>query len=312
MTSVPMNALAALMIVATIPTSIARTLQVGVGQAYALPSEALSNAEDGDVIAIDGGVYNDCAVIVRNNIVLEGRTEDVSVVMSGKACQGKAALVTAGNGITIRNMTLENIHVAEGNGAGIRAEGKDLTVDHVKFIANENGILTSANPASTIVVRDSEFVGNGACIEACAHGIYAGHIGLLRVVRSRFVGTQHGHHIKSRALRTEVLDCDISDGPRGTASYLIDIPDGGAVVVRGNKLEKGPLAENRSAAISVGAESQKNVTPEIRVDHNNFRNDGGYDTVFLVNRTSTEATMAANSLTGRTVALEGVGTSGSK
>ncbi|MEJ2676659.1 MAG: hypothetical protein P8011_15985, partial [Acidihalobacter sp.] len=35
---------------------------------------------------------------------------------------------------------------------------------------------------STITVRNSEFVHNGACIKACAHGIYVGHIKLLKNV----------------------------------------------------------------------------------------------------------------------------------
>jgi len=54
-----------------------------------------------------------------------------------------------------------------------------------------------------------------------------------------------GHHIKSRALRTEVIDCDVSDGVHGTSSYLIDIPDGGARSSCATvNLKKGPLSEN--------------------------------------------------------------------
>jgi hypothetical protein len=75
----------------------------------------------------------------------------------------------------------------------------------------------------------------------------------------------------------------------GTASYLIDVPNGGAVVIQNNRLEKGPKAENHKAAISIGAEGVDRPTPEIRVEGNHFSADGAYGTVFVVNRTATPA-----------------------
>jgi hypothetical protein len=56
------------------------------------------------------------------------------------------------------------------------------------------------------------------------------------VKNSHFVESREGHHIKSRAQRTEVIGNDIQDGPRGTASYLVDIPEGGSLVIEGNTL----------------------------------------------------------------------------
>jgi hypothetical protein len=79
---------------------------------------------------------------------------------------------------------------------------------------------------------------------------------LLRVENSHFSNsnTRQGHSIKSRALSTEVIGCTITDGPDGTSSYLIEAPNGGALIVRGNSLEKGPKSENHKAAIAIGAE----------------------------------------------------------
>src|SRR6185503_3605591 len=127
--------------------------------------------------------------------------------------------------------------------------------------------------------RDSSFIGNGSCARACAHGIYTGALELLRVERSRFLGTREGHHVKSRAFRTEVLGCDIEDGPEGTASYLIDVPNGGAVLLRGNRLSKGPRSDNRSTRLSIGAEGK-----------------GSCRTVFVTNYTTTPALLRGNSL----------------
>ena len=65
---------------------------------------------------------------------------------------------------------------------------------------------------------------------ACAHAIYIENVDLLRVESSHFSNTRQGHSIKSRALRTEVIGCTITDGPDGTSSYLIEAPNGGALI----------------------------------------------------------------------------------
>ena len=197
----------------------------------------------------------------------------------------------------------------DGNGAGIRAEGGNLTVDGVRFINNQDGILTNANPAMTLTVRHSIFTKNGVCLNACAHAIYASKIASLIVQDSIFRDTREGHDIKSRAARTEVTGCDIQDGPSGTASYQIEAPNGGALIVRNNTLEKGPLSGNHTAAISIGAEGVDQPTPEITVEHNHLTNDGNYRTALVNNMTATEATLRGNTLTGPVDPLHGDGSS---
>jgi len=287
----------------------ARVLDVGADKAYKLPSQALAAAADGDDIVIAPGEYFDCAVTRLNNIVIEGSDPAGTAVMTDKACQGKALLVLDGSNVTVRNLTLTRVRVPDGNGAGIRAEGMSLTVEHVHFINNQEGILTGAPPEATLIVRDSEFVHNGACESGgCAHGLYAGNIALLRVERTRFFETRHTHHIKSRALRTEVIDCDIGDGKQGNSSYLIELPNGGSLLARGNKLEKGPNAENHTAAIMIGSEGVTQPTREITVVGNTFRNDGDYPTIFVDNLTATEAVLKGNHLSGTVKPLQGDGT----
>jgi hypothetical protein len=118
----------------------------------------------------------------------------------------------------------------------------------------------------------------------------------VRVENSRFSNTRQAHSIKSRAKRTEVIGCTIADGPDGTSSYLIEAPNGGALIVRDNRLEEGPKSENHTAAISIGVEGVTNPTPEITVTNNNFRNDGNYQTTLVVNVTATPATLKGNKL----------------
>ncbi len=287
----------------------ARSLEVGAGKAYAMPSAAAAAAGPGDHIDIYPGQYFDCATLAAPRLVVEGVGDPAAVVLTDKTCGGKALLVVDGDDITIRNLTLTRARVPDGNGAGIRAEGGNLTVDGVHFINNQDGILTNANPAMVLTVRHSQFTKNGVCLEACSHAIYAGKIASLVVQDSVFRDTRQGHDIKSRALRTEVTGCDIQDGPDGTASYLIEAPNGGAVIVRDNTLEKGPMSGNHTAAISIGAEGVDQPTPEITVVHNHMTNDGNYRTALVNNMTATEAKLSGNTLSGAVEPLRGDGSS---
>jgi len=287
----------------------ARTLQVGPDKPYKLPSAAIRDAGDGDTVQIAAGNYVDCAVASANNLVIEGLGANASAVLADKTCADKAILITAGTNITIRNLTLTGARVPDHNGAGIRVEGKGLTIEKVKFIDNENGILTGPMPGSTITIRDSEFTRNGSCEGSCAHGVYVGGaIALVHIEHSRFFGTRRAHHLKSRALRTEVIGCDIRDGPAGTASYEIELPNGGALVARDNTFEKGPQAENHTAVIMIGSEGVTQPTPEITVENNTVRNDGSFPTIFVDNMTATEARLKGNKLSGTIEPLHGDGT----
>ena len=282
----------------------ARTLDVGDGHRFRLPSEAVAAAQDGDTIEIYPGQYVDCAIVRQNDLTIQGI--GAGVVMTDKSCAGKAILVTDGNNITIRNLTLQRAHVPYENGAGIRAQGGNLTVENSRFIDNENGIL-ARNGDAEIRILDSEFVGNGRCEHVCAHGIYINQVALLHVERSRFFETYVGHHIKSRALRTEVIDCVLEDGPEGRSSYLIDVPNGGTVIVEGSTMEKGPNTENPVNAIMIGAEGITQPTEELIFRNNTFTNDRTQPTTFVRNLSATPAQLIGNAFRGAVRPLNGAG-----
>jgi hypothetical protein len=285
----------------------AATLKVGETQDYKMPSEAIAKAEDGDTILIDPGEYIDCAVVKQDKLVIQGVNPDRSAVMTDKGCAGKGLLVTQGNDITVRNITLTRVRVADQNGAGIRAEGTNLLVDNVMFDNNQNGILAAPNKDSTITVINSEFTKNGGCNPSCTHGIYVNQIKLLHVEKSKFWEQKIAHHIKSRAARTEVIDCEIRDNVNGTSSYLIEIPDGGDLLARGNKLQKGPKSDNHTAAIIIGNEGVKQRTRSLIVENNIFENTGTYETVLVQNQTAEEVKMKGNKISGRAKPLRGDG-----
>ena len=287
--------------IAIATSSLGATLKVGPSQTYKAPSAAAAVAKNGDHIEIEPGQYFDCAVWGADDLVIEGTGP--GVVITDKTCMGKGLFVIEGNNTTVGNLTLTRSRVPDMNGAGIRLDKGSLTVDGVKFIDNQDGILGGV-PGTTVTVRNSDFDRNGVCARNCAHGMYIENVDLLRVENSRFSNTRQAHSIKSRALRTEVIGCTITDGPDGTSSYLIEAPNGGALIVRDNTLEKGPKSENHKAAIAIGAEGATHPTPEITITNNNFRNDGSYQTALLWNLTATPATLEGNKLSGSVIPLK--------
>jgi hypothetical protein len=286
-------------------TASAKVLEVGADKQYKQPSEAIAAAAKGDDVKIYGGQYFDCSNVGVDNLTIEGVGPDA--VLTDKACGGKALLVIDSNNVTVRNLTLQRARVPDHNGAGIRAEGGDLTIENSRFLNNENGILSADNPNATIRITGSSFTGNGRCVGSCSHGIYVGHIKLLHVDHTRFYNTHEGHNIKSRARRTEVFDCDIGDGPDGTSSYLIEAPNGGSLIVERNKLEKGQHSGNQGNTIMIGSEGVDQPTDEITIHDNNFTNSQGRGTVFVTNRTATDADISGNKFTGQVTPLEGDG-----
>jgi hypothetical protein len=281
----------------------ARVLEVGSGRALTLPSQAAAIAVSGDFVRIDPGVYADCAVWQASRLVIEATGP--GVVLAGKTCLEMGNFIIAGNDVTVRGITFAGARVIWHNGAGIRGSGRNLTVEHSRFLDNENGILAGGPPDSVLRVTDSEFAGNGSCVAACAHGIYAGAaIYLLDVERCTFRNTRTGHHIKSRARNTMVVDSRIEDGPDGTSSYLIETPVGGNLLVQGNVLEKGALSSNPRLAISIGVEGVTNPTDRLIIRNNVFRSDLPDRTVFVRNSSATPVVLEDNAISGDVEVLE--------
>ncbi len=288
--------------------SAAATLTVGPGQVYGAPSQTAGTVRPGDTVKIAPGTYRDCAVWRTDNLTIEGMGP--GVVLTDRTCEGKAIFVIHADNVRVKNITFQHARVPDGNGAGIRAEGVNLTLDNDKFLNNQNGILAAPKPKSTIIIRNSEFDHNGTCVNSagCAHGVYINDVALLRIEHSRFFDSQAGHHIKSRAQRTELIGNHIEDGPNGTASYAVDIPNGGTVIMTGNVIEKGPKNENHVTAVSIGEEGVTHETPKLLFKNNTFTNDGP-PTAFVRNVTATPAQLIGNMFKGnRIVPLIGDGT----
>ena len=284
----------------------AKTIVVGPDRELKLPSAAALLAGDGDTVVIDPGEYFDCAVWRANHLTIEGSGENV--VITDKTCEGKALFIISGNDITIRNLTFARARVPDGNGAGIRAEGINLQVEHSRFVNNESGILANASPSNSLTIVSSEFIGNGRCGDGrCAHALSVEQIVLLHVENCKFTATKQGHHIVSRAVRSELTGNEIADGPEGNSSYLVDIPNGDSLAMVNNVLEKGPKSSNPGTAIMLGEEARAPATGEYVFSGNRFSNDTGAATIFIRNWTSVTAKLDGNILGGRTTPVSSDG-----
>jgi hypothetical protein len=285
----------------------AETLRVGPAERFRTPSEAAGQARAGDRILITPGRYVDCATWRAPDLTIEAAPGG-PVEITGPVCGDKALFVVAAPRLTIIGLTFLGARAPSGNGAGIRAEGGDLRIVRTTFRDNENGILTRWDGhEAELVIEDSLFVGNGALINLCAHGIYVGDWRLVSIRRTRFEATRICHHVKSRARRTEVIDSWILDAPPGRASYLVDIPNGGDLLLRNTVLRKGPEVGNPTAAVVIGAEGVRNPTTSLVIRDNWFENLQTLATVFVRNLSTTPAMLEGNRLSGQVTPLEGPG-----
>jgi hypothetical protein len=243
---------------------------------------AATSANSGDTLILAPGTYKECASIRASNITIKAERPGTAI-FDGVSCDGKAILVLRGNRVVIDGLVFKNATVRDRNGAGIRGEGQGLVVRRSSFLNNENGILYSISTPGTVVIEDSLFDGNGTCEGGgCAHGIYINQVTQLIVRRSTFLNTHIGHHLKSRALSTLVENCMFDEGPRGNSSYQIELPNGGALVARGNLIIKGPRTDNGTAFIAFAMEGIKHPSPPPLIEGNRFINRMGSATYLLV------------------------------
>lgn len=293
--------------------SAARVLRVGLGRAYTTPSAAVAAAQNGDVIEIDAGEYPDDIVVWRqNDLTLRGiggrahlrATRLIPYAPGNDRENGMAIWVTKGARTVIENIEFSGARVADQNGAGIRAEGPDLTICNGYFHDNENGILSGAGE---VLIEYSEFDHNGLGEYGRTHNMYLDNAVQRFTLRHSYSHRAHiGHNVKSRAQENYILYNRIMDEADGTASYAIDLPDAGRSYVIGNLVQQGLQTDN-TTILSYGAEGGVNPAKELYVANNTFVNDLG-NGAFLVVRSGTTAQIVNNLFVGGGTVLSGPGT----
>ncbi len=291
-------------IFATTPIAAGDILWVGPGRALTLPSQAAAIAQNGDRIFIEASVYrSDVAVWTADDLLIRGIGGRAHLMADGQSAQGKAIWVIQGKRTVVEYIEFSGATVPDGNGAGIRAEGTDLTVRRCSFHDNENGILTGADAESDILIEHSEFAHNGLG-DGFTHNLYVGHVRSLTFRYNRSHHARIGHHVKTRALENHIAYNRIMDEAEGTSSYLIDVPDGGETVVIGNVLHQGENNSN-SSLLAYALENGTNPIQELFVINNTMVNDALTGTFVRVGSPTTRALVINNLLVGAGKTVEG-------
>lgn len=287
----------------------ARVVRVGPGRQYSHPSQVAGIVQSGDVVEIDAGLYNGPASTwSTSDLTLRGVGGRAHLIAPATISNGKATWVTGGANIAVENIEFSGAAVPDLNGAGIRAEGRDLAVCGSSFHDNQQGILGGAG---NVLVEYTEFARNGNCDDpsGCAHNIYIGNVSRFTL---RFSYSHHarvGHLVKSRAQENYILYNRIMDESDGNSSYVIDLPNGGLSYVIGNLLQQSPSTDNPTMLI-YGAEGLSNPSKALYVVNNTFVNDRASGT-FISVAGGSAATVRNNLFVGNGTLVSGTATQAS-
>ena len=284
------------------PSSV---LQVGPTRQFRTIAAAAAAANPGNVIEVDAGTYLDDIVVFRDNgLVVRGvggrpsiqGTQIIGFTPSDDRRNGKGIFVVEANRVRFENLEISGARVADQNGAAIRNSGRDLTICNVFAHDNENGFLGAA--FGTLTMEYSTFAFNGRG-EGQTHNVYVDEgssVGDRLVFRHNY--SHHariGHNLKTRARENFVLFNRIMDEADGTASYAIDVSDGGISYVIGNLLQQGPATDNPEV-MAFNAENLDRARPqELYLVNNTLVNDRGSG-AFINTRSTTTTFRSINNI----------------
>ncbi|MET0360654.1 MAG: right-handed parallel beta-helix repeat-containing protein [Sphingobium sp.] len=247
---------------------------VETGEGYGRLQQAVDAIGQGSgTVEIAPGRYRDCAV-QDGGIIHYRAARPGSVSFSGGICQGKAALVLHGRSARVEGLIFERMAVPDGNGAGIRLETGDLSIDNSVFRDSQQGLLTASYPAGTVSIDQSTFSRLGGCNAEgadCAHSVYIGDYGRVSITRSRFEAGTGGHYVKSRARMARIVDNSFDDSQGHETNYMIDLPNGATGEISGNEMVQGRSKDNYSTFIALAAEGAERSSAGLVINGNGAR-----------------------------------------
>ncbi|MGA2255988.1 MAG: right-handed parallel beta-helix repeat-containing protein [Thermoguttaceae bacterium] len=258
----------------------AATLKVGRKQAFTKPSLAIEAAKDGDTIEIDAGTYSgDVATIRASHLTIRGIGNGrAKLPAHGRDASGKAIWVVVGSDLTVENIEFSGARVRDRNGAGIRPEGKNLTIRNCRFYDCENGVLGGNGE---MLFERCEFAHCGPVGNPATHSLYIGTSCTKLIFRYNYsTDVIQGHLLKSRAKESWLLYNRLTD-ENGTGSAVADFPNGGVVVIIGNVMHKGARGNN-SRVIAYGMEGVKHERNALCVVNNTMVYEHRHTNAFFV------------------------------
>lgn len=255
------------------PVHSKATMLVGPGEKIATITEAARLAKDGEIIEIRSGIYVGQPVVwTQHDLLIRGLGERPVMLADGKNAEGKGLWVVRGGKLRIENIEFRGAKVPQGNGAGIRLEKGQLTIDSCRFVDNEMGILTANFPELSLDVVNSEFSNAPRDDLDLHHLLYVGAIGKFTLRGSYFYNGYLGHLVKSRARENHILYNMMADGVAGKASYELEFPNGGIAYVIGNVIAQSAGTSNPSI-LAYGAEGARWPENALYLTHNTLVNE---------------------------------------
>lgn len=302
---------------------------VGPTQTYTLPSQVRNLVQDGDTILIEGGTYsNDATKWVKKNLKIIGLGSGANRTILqyiGDIPNGKGIFVFETPGSCddayIENIVFDGAQVSDGdgaNGAGIRFQANNLTVNNCMFMNCQNGILegNGAVTTSNVVIENSEFVNNGYQLQNDpTYSGYEHHIYISASADTLLVRNCYFHHprgqansVKTRAQRAFILYNFIEEEASGYGSWELNIAQGGLNVIMGNVIIQSESGANHGI---VGYDAATNALEDFYfvnntvinryVGNNKFFNvvpSAGINTFKIYNNIFASVTGASNTLFG--------------
>lgn len=259
----------------------------------AVPSLAAASKRlrNGDILDIGPGTYRQPLTVSASDVTVRGHG---LVVFEKAQVGGKGTFLIIGNDVRIENIECRKVSVPDHNGSCVRQQGVNLTLDGVYFHDAQQGLLTGHKPGKVTILNSRfELLGNAGR----SHGIYVGG-GELLIRDSLFLSSmREGHEVKSRATST-IIERSIIASLGGNDSRLVDISNGGQLIIRDSVLEVGPASVNHDV-IGFALEKQQHKTHSIELRDNLILLDTHKNSVILNQRKGTpEATINGNLIVG--------------
>jgi hypothetical protein len=263
---------------------------VGPSQTYTVPSQVKNLVADGDTVYIDGGVYaNDAVKWIKKNLKFFGLgtgSNRTILQYTGDIPNGKGLWVFETPGICdnpyIENIVFDGAQVSDangGNGAGIRMQAKDITVNKCKFIHCQNGILEGNGSVTTsnVMLYNSEFENNGYQLpndptySGYEHNIYISVSADTLWVENCYFHRPRGqaNSLKTRAQRSFILYNLIDEEATGYGSWELSIAQGGLNIIMGNVIIQGSSGSNHGV---VGYDAATNTLEDFYFVNNTVIN----------------------------------------
>lgn len=232
-------------------------------KSYLSLQEAFKAVQDGGVIYIGPGIYKQGAALDADNVTIVGSdgTHFMDTIVGGKA-----TFVIRGKNTTMRNIECSGAKAGDRNGACIRFEGYNLTLNNVYFHDSQSGLLASNGDRGLIDLKYVRMERLGKA--GRAHAVYVNG-GKFRMRYSIILSSKdQAHAIKSRALETTLIG-NVIASLDGDDSRLVDIPNGGKVLLKDNLFVEGPKTVNYQI-LSWGVEGPRDYPEHSFIMQNNM------------------------------------------